>query len=126
MMIFISCAKTMAQTCPHTVPYVSEPEYLPYAEKLVKKMSVFSEDELADALKVSPRIAAENKMRYTDIMHGEAEMMPAVFAYTGVVFKHIAAELFSHGSCICPGPPSDNIVSVRAAQAAGCDKSVSP
>lgn len=95
MMIFISCAKTMAQTCPHTVPYVSEPEYLPYAEKLVKKMSVFSEDELADALKVSPRIAAENKMRYTDIMHGEAEMMPAVFAYTGVVFKHIAPQSFS-------------------------------
>ena len=95
MMIFISCAKTMAQTCLHTVPYVSEPEYLPYAEELVKKMAALSEDELADALKVSPRIAAENKMRYTDIMHGEAEMMPAVFAYTGVVFKHMAPQSFS-------------------------------
>lgn len=95
MMIFISCAKTMAQTCPNAVPYVSEPEYLPYAEELVKKMAAFSEDELADALKVSPRIAAENKMRYTDILHGEAEMMPAVFAYTGVVFKHMAPQSFS-------------------------------
>lgn len=89
MITFISCAKTMAREVSARIPSVNEPQYLHHAQVLTERLAAFSVEELMDILKVSPAIATENQLRYKSIVAGEAEMMPAIFAYTGMVFKHI-------------------------------------
>lgn len=44
-------------------------------------------------LRVNPRIAAENRRRY--LAFHDAPQLPAIAAYTGVVFRHIAPAKFS-------------------------------
>ncbi len=95
MKILISCAKTMAPEVSSGVPRITEPQYLDNAMELAGRMAAYSVEELMDILKVSPAIASENCIRYRNIINGEAEMMPALFAYTGMVFKHIAPEQLS-------------------------------
>lgn len=95
MITFISCAKTMASEVLARVPRVTEPKYLHHAQGLAERLATFSVEELMDTLKVSPAIAAENQLRYRSIVSGDAEMMPAIFAYTGMVFKHIAPHSLS-------------------------------
>ena len=94
-MTFISCAKTMATESELAVPFFAEPQYLSHAEEIAGKLAAFSAEELMDMLKISPQIALENKARYSSIIHGETEMMPALAAYTGIVFKHINPSDFS-------------------------------
>lgn len=95
MITFISCAKTMAMESRAGVPSFAEPQYIRHAEEIAEKLAAMSAEDLMDTLKVSPRIAEENRARYAGIVHGEAELMPALSAYTGIVFKHIHPEDFS-------------------------------
>lgn len=93
MQILISCAKTMTGTSPLRTPQATEPPFRAEADALAARMASLPADTLAGMLHVNRRIAAENRLRYRRF-HGEPPL-PALLAYTGIVFRHIAPERFT-------------------------------
>lgn len=93
MQILLSCAKTMACTVPIEAPRTTAPRYEAQAAELAGALSTLTTEELAGMLRVNRGLAAENRLRYRRF-HGEAPL-PALLAYTGIVFKHIAPERFT-------------------------------
>lgn len=65
------------------------------ASEIALYMSQRSVSDLEKILKVKANIAVENKMRYEVFHSPDTAVLPAVLAYTGIVFKHIAPESFS-------------------------------
>lgn len=96
MLTFISCAKTMATPAKvaalHTPPqaYIA-PNFASEAAGLARRFAGYSAEELAGILSVSPAIAASNRERFRAIVADDAARMPALSAYTGMVFRHIDA-----------------------------------
>lgn len=95
MLTFISCAKTMAPGASVATPFQTEPQYINQAKLYASAMASCSEEELMDMLHVSGQIAGTVRKYYTDIVRGEAELIPAILAYTGAVFKRISPKDFS-------------------------------
>lgn len=95
MQILLSCAKTMALTSKIQYPYLTMPRYMEQASEIALYMSQRDVSELEKILKVKSNIALENKMRYEVFHSPDTPVLPAVLAYTGIVFKHIAPESFS-------------------------------
>ena len=89
MLVFISCAKTMAARCSVVVPEVTVPKFETEAVRNALEMSQYSVSELERLLRVNTKIAAENRLRFHDFCSEENRSMPAVCAYTGAVFKRI-------------------------------------
>lgn len=52
-------------------------------------MTQFTAEELAQMLKVNPKLAAENYLRYHEFLSPETPALPALLSYTGIVFKRI-------------------------------------
>ena len=94
MLVFISCAKTMAARCSVVVPEVTVPKFETEAVRNALEMSQYSVSELERLLRVNTKIAAENRLRFHDFCSEENRSMPAVCAYTGAVFKRISSERF--------------------------------
>lgn len=86
MLVFISCAKTMAARCSVVVPEVTVPKFETEAVRNALEMSQYSVSELERLLRVNTKIAAENRLRFHDFCSEENRSMPAVCAYTGAVF----------------------------------------
>lgn len=59
------------------------------------EMSHFTSDELSRLLRVNSKIAAENYLRYQDFFSADTPALPALLAYTGMVFKRIDAASFT-------------------------------
>ena len=95
MLVFISCAKTMAARCSVVVPEVTVPKFETEAVRNALEMSQYSVSELERLLRVNTKIAAENRLRFHDFCSEENRSMPAVCAYTGAVFKRILPKDFS-------------------------------
>lgn len=95
MLTFISCAKTMAARCALNVPAVSEPRFAGEALRTALELSQYPAAELESLLRVNAKIAAENRLRYHDFCSEDNRPMPAIGAYTGVVFKRIAPADFT-------------------------------
>ena len=95
MLVFISCAKTMAAHCSVVVPEVTVPKFEVEAVRNALEMSQYSVSELERLLRVNTKIAAENRLRFHDFCSEENRSMPAVCAYTGAVFKRILPKDFS-------------------------------
>ncbi len=93
MQILISCAKTMVARTALRTPFVSEPRFRAEADALAASLATLPTDELAHRLHVNARIAAENRQRY--LCFHDAPQLPALAAYTGIVFKRIAPASFS-------------------------------
>ncbi len=96
MITFISCAKTMAspaKAAALTVPdkALTRPHFEAEAIGLAKHFAAYSAAELADILGVSPRIAADNRKRFRAFFSSVRPTLPALSAYTGMVFRHLAA-----------------------------------
>ena len=75
----------------------SEPiyDYEEEEEEIALQMSQFSVDELERLLRVNAKIAVENYKRY-QAFHAEATPeLPALLAYTGIVFKRLNPKDFS-------------------------------
>ena len=89
MMTFISCAKTMTARSKTPYPETSTPHFLKEARENALYMTQFTAEELAQMLKVNPKLAAENYLRYHEFLSPETPALPALLAYTGIVFKHI-------------------------------------
>lgn len=93
MQLLLSCAKTMGGSASAARLPSTEPAFGNEAAELALRMARLTTDELARLLRVNRRIAAENRLRYARF-HSEAPV-PALLAYTGIVFKHIGPEGFS-------------------------------
>lgn len=89
MLVFISCAKTMAAHNSVVVPEVTVPKFEVEAVRNALEMSQYSVSELERLLRVNTKIAAENRLRFHDFCSEENCPMPAICAYTGAVFKRI-------------------------------------
>lgn len=70
---------------------VTEPEFRNDAELLAAKMRRYTQEEIAVLLKISPKLARENYMRYQQFDAPDNPIKQALFAYNGSVFKHIQA-----------------------------------
>ena len=93
MQILISCAKTMGQI-EGNIPFTSQPAFLDDAAATVHQLATMSADDLKVALHTTPKIAAENALRFDHFFDEANAAYPALFAYTGIVFKQIAPERF--------------------------------
>lgn len=93
MQILLSCAKTMAEHAAIRVPYTTEPLYHTEADEAAAALASLTADDLGRLLRVNRTLAAENRRRYASF-HA-AETMPALAAYTGIVFKRIDPASFS-------------------------------
>ena len=96
MLLFISCAKTMTGRQPRTdIPFTTTPCFKTEAEKNAMAISQFSPEELSRTLRVNAKLAAENYLRYQNFFSPDTPSLPALLAYTGMVFKRIAATSFT-------------------------------
>lgn len=94
MQILISCAKTMGYV-EADVPFTSVPAFADDAATTVHQLAAMSADELKVALHTTPKIAAENVLRFGHFFDEANAAHPALLAYTGIVFKQISPERFS-------------------------------
>lgn len=93
MQILISCAKTMAEASDIALPAATEAPFRAEAGRTALRLAELSTDELARLLRVNRTIAAENRRRY--LHFHDAPQLPAIVAYTGIVFKHIDPASFT-------------------------------
>lgn len=95
MLTFISCAKTMVLRCSVVVPEISVPKFETEAVRNALEMSQYSLTELEQLLRVNAKIAAENRLRFHDFCSEDNRPMPAIGAYTGMVYKRIFPKDFT-------------------------------
>ena len=87
----------MAESTSLPIPRTTSPLYGAQAGELAGQLATLSTEELAKILRVNHRIAATNRLRYSRF-HDDAERaLPALAAYTGIVFKRIAPADFTAG-----------------------------
>ena len=95
MQILLSCAKTMAEKSSVRVPHTTLPACRDQAAQLAAELATLPAGELARLLRVNRRIAAENRLRYGRFHGDDGAALPAIAAYTGIVFKRIAPADFT-------------------------------
>lgn len=95
MMIYISCAKTMTARSRQQVPYTTVPYFEEEAHENAMHMAQFSTEELTRLLRINNKLAAENVLRYHDFLSPDAPSLPALLAYTGIVFKRLNPKDFT-------------------------------
>ena len=94
MQILISCAKTMGYV-EADLPYTSQPAFADQAAETVRQLATMTSEELQKALHINAKIAAENVLRYGQFFDESNPPLPALMAYTGIVFKQISPDRFS-------------------------------
>lgn len=77
------------------VPFSTKPLYQEEASQIALFMAQKSISELESILHVNAKIASENQQRFQTFHADESIELPAVFAYSGIVFKHVDALAFS-------------------------------
>ena len=88
MQVLISCAKTMG-CIQASVPEMSLPHFSTEAAAAVRQLLSFSPEMLRSMLHVNAKIAAENALRFSHFFDETETNVPALLAYTGIVFKYI-------------------------------------
>lgn len=95
MLVLLSCAKTMSDASKVKTPFVTAPRFLQEASEVAIRMSQFSVEELERLLRINPKIAVENYKRYQAFHADDTRELPAMLAYTGIVFKRLNPKDFS-------------------------------
>lgn len=95
MLILLSCAKTMSDTSRVGVPFVTVPRFQREASEIAVQMSQYSVEKLERLLHVNAKIALENYKRYQAFHAEDTSELPAMLAYTGIVFKRLNPKDFS-------------------------------
>lgn len=93
MQILLSCAKTMADRTALHPPRTTEPLFRAEADAAAAALASLPTDDLARILRVNRAIASENRRRYASFH--DAETLPALAAYTGIVFKRLDPSTFT-------------------------------
>lgn len=89
MLALISCAKTMASVSKIDCPAGTVPLFENRASEIAFHMSQFPVDELGQLLRVNTKLAIENYKRFQVFHADDAPSLPALLAYTGIVFKRL-------------------------------------
>lgn len=95
MQILLSCAKTMTAKSKIKYPFLTVPRYMQEASELALFLSQRSVPELEKMLRVKTNIALENQSRYQVFHSEDTSVLPAILAYTGIVFKRVDPASFS-------------------------------
>lgn len=95
MFVLLSCAKTMNFNSKLKFPFVSISHFQQEATEIALHLSQFSVDELEKQLKVNSNIALENYKRFQEFQAETTSELPAMFAYTGMVFKRLNPQDFT-------------------------------
>ena len=90
MLILLSCAKTMSDVSKVKVPFITLPRFQKEASEVALRMS-----QLERLLRVNSKIAVENYKRYQAFHAEDTRELPALLAYTGIVFKRLNPKDFS-------------------------------
>lgn len=94
MQILLSCAKTMGRTagCP---PAVTRPAFAAEAETCVRQLLAYGPAELGQMLHVGGSVTADAALRFRRFFAPETQEVPAILAYTGIVFRYLDPTSFS-------------------------------
>ena len=84
MMTFISCAKTMTARSKIHTPGTSVPRFEKEAEANALHMAQFSPEQLGKLLRVNPKLAAENCLRYHNFFSEDNRLVYATDRFTDV------------------------------------------
>lgn len=95
MLILLSCAKTMSDASKQKTPFITTPRFRKEAAAIALQMSQLSVQELERLLRVNAKIAVENYKRYQQFHAEGVRELPALLAYTGIVFKRLNPKDFS-------------------------------
>lgn len=82
-------------TCHGVVPYVSQPAFGAEAAAMARVLATVEVEEMRQMLHVNTKIAAENVLRYSRFYEEEEPAVPALLAYTGIVFRQVGVEQFT-------------------------------
>lgn len=74
------------------IPFTTTPAFAGEAEAAVRQLAALSPADLQVTLHVNAKIAAENALRYGHFFDVGTPELPALAAYTGIVFRQIAPE----------------------------------
>lgn len=85
----------MAESSSLPTPRTTSPLYGAQAGQLAGQLATLSTEELAGILRVNRQIAATNRLRYSRFHDAAETTLPALAAYTGIVFKRIAPADFT-------------------------------
>ena len=86
MLVLLSCAKTMSETSKVKVPLKTVPRFQKEASGIALQMSQFSVDELERLLRINARMAVENYKRYQAFHAEDTSELPALLAYTFLLY----------------------------------------
>ncbi len=89
MIAILSPAKTMTGQSPKKAPRATTPRFQAEANEIALRMAGLTPDELRRVLKLSPKLALECFRKFQAFHATDEPPLPALLAYTGVVFKHI-------------------------------------
>lgn len=95
MVLFISCSKTMTEHSRIKVPFSSTPLFEKEAQENALDMIHYSATELAQLLRTNTQLASDAYVRLLDFPSETGHFLPAILAYTGIVFKHIGLKFFT-------------------------------
>lgn len=95
MLALLSCAKTMGGSSKVVAPFTTAPRFQQEAAGIALQMSQFSVEDLERLLRVNSKIAVDNYRRYQAFHSENACELPALLAYTGIVYKRLNPKEFS-------------------------------
>lgn len=80
---------------PVEVPRMTCPHFAAEAGQAVRELQTWAAEDLGKALKINPQQAAENALRMAHFFAEDTVEVPAILAYTGIVFQQIDAAGFT-------------------------------
>lgn len=95
MQILISPAKTITDVSKIKAPAETMPRFLTEAKEIALNMAQYSSSDLSKMLKINPKLAVENYLRFQHFHADDTPSLQAILAYTGMVFKQISPKDFS-------------------------------
>ena len=85
----------MTEKTPTVLPPASSPLFIEEARHIALSMTAYTAGELAGMLHVNPQIAARTCLQFRTFHDEGSTGLPALSAYTGMVFRHIAPQDFT-------------------------------
>lgn len=95
MLVLLSCAKTMAKMVKQKTPLLTVPRFQNEANEIAMEMAQYDVESLERILRVNAKLGLENYQRYQQFHSPDTPSMPALLAYTGIVFKKLNPKDFT-------------------------------
>lgn len=80
---------------PVEVPYMTIPRFQQEAGQAVRELQTWTAEDLGAALKINRQQAAENALRMDRFFAEDTPEVPALLAYTGIVFQQLGVQQFT-------------------------------